>query len=283
MLTKVTAEIYEIIMPRTYKLTSEARENLLKESQKWREEFSAIAKSKDPSAGVAKPLVNVVDGLCSTLHHALEQVEELHAKKDRLALGLEQTSEMAASSLTDLGVAQKKIETLEKDHGNTKRVANNTDRRCNRALNFVQQLQLDNSAKVIELRGIPMTLKKEGYLDLEAVFQQLMNYIRCIGIKPVYIRRMPQAGKDRRDPPAVKVTLLTIGDKIRIYNAFDSALREHKTLPFGISNEIPLYALGAYKHQLHIAAEVRAKYPGVKTRVGIARSAAWPVLCYGHK
>ena len=78
-------------MPRTYKLTSEARENLLKESQKWREEFSAIAKSKDPSAGVAKPLVNVVDGLCSTLHHALEQVEELHAKKDRLALGLEQT------------------------------------------------------------------------------------------------------------------------------------------------------------------------------------------------
>ena len=270
-------------MPRTYKLTSEARENLLKESQKWREEFSAIAKSKDPSAGVAKPLVNVVDGLCSTVHHALEQVEELHSKKDRLALGLEQTSEMAASSLNDLGVAQKKIENLEEDHGNTKRLANNTDRRCNRALNFIQQKQLDDSAKVIVLRGIPMTVKKEGYLDLEAVFNQLMDSIRCVGIRPVYIRRMPQAGKDRRDPPAVKVTLLTIGDKIRIYNAFDNALRQHKTLPFGISNEIPLYALGAYKHQLRIAAEVRAKYPGVKTRVGISRNATWPAITVREK
>ena len=138
-----------------------------------------------------------------------------------MALGLEQTSEMAASSLNDLGVAQKKIETLEEDHGNTKRIAN-TDRRCNRALNFIQQKQLYDSAKVIVLRGIPMTLKKEGYLDFEAVFNQLMDSIRCVGIRPVYIRRMPQAGKDRRDPPAVKVTLLTIGDKIRIYNAFDN-------------------------------------------------------------
>ena len=89
---------------------------------------------------------------------------------------------------------------------------------------------------------------------------------------------MPQAGRDRKDPPAIKVTLLTIGDKVRIYNAFDAALKEHKTIPFGIANEIPQYALGSYKLQLKIAAEIRAKNPGVKTRVDIAHNATWPAI-----
>ena len=115
-------------------------------------------------------------------------------------------------------------------------------------------------------------------MDLENLFQQLLSSIRLGGIKPTYIRRMPQAGRDRKDPPAIKVTLLTIGDKVRIYNAFDAALKEHKTIPFGIANEIPQYALGSYKLQLKIAAEIRAKNPGVKTRVGIARNATWPAI-----
>ena len=138
-------------------------------------------------------------------------------------------------------------------------------------------MQLEQSATVIVLRGIrPRTQKKENYMDLEQLFQQVMQSIRVDGIRPIFIRRLPQAGANRNEPAALKVKLLTLGDKVRIYAAFDAALKEHQHLPFGVANEIPQYALGSYKYQMRVAAEVRAKYPGTKTRVGIARNSTWP-------
>ena len=270
-------------MPKSFKLTSEARENLLKEAQKWREEFALIAKSKDPTAMVAKPLVAMVDGVCSSVNHTMEKVEEIQKTQGRMALGMERTTGMATTALADLGEQQKKVEAIDGDHEATKKLAHSTDRRCNRALNYVQKLQLENSAKVIVVRGIHQQAKKEGYIELQQLIQQVFASINVVGIRPTYVRRMPQAGKDRKDPPAVKIALQTVGDKITIYNAFDTALQAHKTLPFGISNEIPQYALGSYKHQQRIAAELRSKYPGTKTRVGIARNATWPTITVREK
>ena len=265
-------------MPRSFKLTSEAREALLKDAQAWRDSFSNLAKSKDPSAAaVAKPIVGFVDGISASVNHALEQVDALKEESEKTVNGINKQMGMTQAALGDLSEQQKVISQLEDDHDATKKLGNSNDKRCNRALNYIQRMQLEQSATVIVLRGIrPRTQKKESYMDLVQLFQQVMQSIRVDGIRPIFVRRLPQAAANRNEPAALKVKLLTLEDKVRIYAAFDAALKEHQHLPFGVANEIPQYALGSYKYQMRLAAEVRAKYPGTKTRVGIARNATWP-------
>jgi len=265
-------------MPRTFKLTSEARESLLKDAQTWRESFTAIARSKDPAAAVAKPLVGLVDGVCSSVNHALEQVEGLQIHNAKLSEGLDKAMNVATAALADLGEQQKRMVALEEDYDKTRKLANNNERRCNRALNFVQRIQLEHSSTVLVIRGIEQKNRRESYFELEDLFQQIMRSIRLDNIIPTYVRRLPQMGNNRRDPPAIKANLASLGDKIRIYHAFEKAVKEHKVLPFSVTNEIPQYALGSYKHHMKVAAEVRAMNPGVKTRVGIARNAIWPSI-----
>ena len=59
---------------------------------------------------------------------------------------------IAEATVENLEEHQKRVESLEEDHDTTKRLANNTDRSCNRALNFMQRMQLDNSAKSTEVK-----------------------------------------------------------------------------------------------------------------------------------
>ena len=272
-------------MPRSFKATSEARESLLKEAQAWRDTFSAIAKSKDVTAAtVAKPLVTFIDGISSSVNHTLEQVEVLQDDTGKLAKGMDKTMGMAQSALVDVDTTQKRMEHLEQDHDNTKKVSGSNEKKCNRALSYIQQMQLEHSSTVIVLRGIAKrTPKRESYTELEELFRQVMRSIKIDNIRPIYVRRLPQAGANSREPPAIKASLYTVGDKIRIYNTFDQALKNNQQLPFGVSNEIPKYALGSYKHMMRVATEVRAKHPGTKTRVGIARNASWPAITVRRK
>ena len=100
-------------MPRSFKLTSEARESLLKDAQAWRDTFSAIARSKDvAAASVAKPL-GFVDGISSSVNHALEQVEVLKEESSKLASGMDKSMGVATAALGDLGEQHKKIAQLE--------------------------------------------------------------------------------------------------------------------------------------------------------------------------
>ena len=272
-------------MPRSFKATSEDRESLLKEAQAWRDTFSAIARSKDVTAAtVAKPMVTFIDGISSSVNHTMEQVEVLQAETGKLATGMDKTMGVAQSALVDVDAPQKRMEHLEQDHDTTKKLSGTNEKKCNRALSHIQKMQLEHSATVIVLRGIaPRTPRRETYTELEELFRQVMKSIKIDNIYPIYVRRLPQAGANRREPPAIKASLHTVGDKIRIYNAFDQALKTNQQLPFGVSNEIPVYALGSYKHQMRVAAEIRAKYPGTKTRVGIACNASWPSITVRRK
>ena len=55
------------------------------------------------------------------------------------------------------------------------------------------------------------------------------------------------------DHPALRIELGGVGDKIKIYQAIDYMIKNGKKVAAQVNNEIPEYAIKAYKTQCWIA------------------------------
>ena len=80
------------------------------------------------------------------------------------------------------------------------------------------------------------------------------------------------------DHPALRIELGGVGDKIKIYLAVDYMIKNGKKVAAQVNNEIPEYAIKAYKTQCRIATYLRKRDASIKTRVGIDRGDIWPSI-----
>ena len=80
------------------------------------------------------------------------------------------------------------------------------------------------------------------------------------------------------DHPAHGIKLRGVGDKIKIYQAIDYMIKNGKKVAAQVNNEIPKYAIKAYKTQCRIVTYLRKRDASIKTRVGIDRGDIWPSI-----
>ena len=67
------------------------------------------------------------------------------------------------------------------------------------------------------------------------------------------------------DHAALRIELSGVGDKIKIYQAIDTQVKAGRRIAFLINNEIPEYAIKAYKTQCRIATQIRKRDGNIKT------------------
>ena len=143
------------------------------------------------------------------------------------------------------------------------------------------KLQLERSQSVVVIRNLaPLTKNKETYEDLEKLIARMLKELTLSreGIRVNAVKRLQRSKLDKTgEYPALRVELSGVGDKIKIYQAIEQQVKSGRRVAFQISNEIPEYAIKAYKAQCKIATVIRKMDANVKTRVGIERGISGPL------
>ena len=141
--------------------------------------------------------------------------------------------------------------------------------------NALCKLQLERSQSVIIIRNLaPSTSNHETYEDLEKCVGKMLKdlHVNRDGIQINSVRRLQRSKMDKSgDHPALCIKLGGVGDKIKIYQAIDYMIKNGKKVTAQVNNEIPEYAIKAYKTQCRFATYLRKRDASIKTCVGIDR------------
>ena len=159
------------------------------------------------------------------------------------------------------------------------KAAKEAERRGRSNLTTIQRIQLERAHSSIIVRNLKADTRNETYDDMKRDFEKVTGALDLNDIRINYIRRLPSPrGDPSTEPLALKVELVCLGDKIKLFVAMEAMARRKMHLPYQISNEIPNYAMNQYKHLSRVVAEVRRSNPGIKTRTGILRGDIEPSI-----
>ena len=269
-------------MPLKFNNTEEARKLVLDESKKWRQALEKAKTSKDGVKDVAAAMVTATDTIVSAQVHTMDQVMDIKKEQGIVREGLEKANramDMLANEHDEIKVVvnkQEKVqETVSKD-------AEKAAYRAKAATVALYKLQLERSQSVVVIRNLaPLTKNKETYEDLEKLIARMLKELTLSrdGIRVNAVKRLQRSKMDKTgEYPALRVELSGVGDKIKIYQAIEQQVKSGRRVAFQISNEIPEYAIKAYKAQCKIATIIRRMDANVKTRVGIERGDLWPTI-----
>ena len=147
-------------------------------------------------------------------------------------------------------------------------------------LTHIQRLELARSEKIIIAKGMALlTQAKEKQDELRNAAMGAFQATGSQGITLTYARQLQRVKGDRGTaPPAMRVTLSCLTDKLILYDAVRQKIQEGISIPYSFQNEIPKYALGLHKQLNKVAMEIRRMDRDIKTRVTMTRGDHWPVL-----
>ena len=269
-------------MPLKFNNSDEARKFILDESKKWRASLEKAKTSKDGAKETATVMVNATDALVSAQTHTIDAVMVLQREQAVVQGGLEKANTAMDMLSAENTTIKDTVNRQERDQEAAAKEADKAAVRAKAHQNWLYRLQLERSQAVIVIRNLPpMTNARETYDDMEkAVLRMLKElHINRDGIRINSVRRLQRSKQDRSgDHPALRVELGGVGDKIKIYQAVDMLIKGGKRLTFQINNEIPEYAIKAYKTQCRVATHIHKRDPNIKTRVGIERGDIWPTI-----
>ena len=190
----------------------------------------------------------------------------------------EQALKDAAKEMDKL---RKQVKELQTAQEKTTKTVEEASQKQKTNLTKVQQIQLTQSENVNICRNIkPITKNKtESYEELEAAFSRAVREILSHDVKVAHVKRLQKVkGDTSRGPSTMRVELANRGDKIKIFRAVEQMVKNQAQFDYTFTNEIPQYALNAYKHLNKVALVVRQSHKGVKTRVTINPGDHWPSL-----
>ena len=273
-------------MPKTYTSTGEARNSLLQQSKKWREEFKAL-KDKSKKAedqALIKTIDGALDDVVSTTTHVLEKQEDLEVKVAKIGEGADVANKLAMENVEAVNELQKNVKEDDTYIKDLRKRADELERKAKSSLSIGHSIQLERSACGIICRNIrPVTASQfEKYEEMERAFTIAMT---TVGYTPgvAYVRRLRRTkGDEKAGPAPLLVTLTTPGERAKLYNAIDRATRAGKQLGFSVTSEIPKYAIPTYKYMGRLATIIRAQFPELRTRVNIPRGEIWPTVSVKH-
>ena len=266
-------------MPLTFKTGDEMRDRMAGEGRKWRNALKK-AKEADAKSGVAlvaDTVVGALDEVAGCVNYISHNQDKAKKRVDHLEEGVDIAVRNAEKSLTDhtslrddLAACRKKLEKLEK-----------VERKIKSNTTAIQRGDLDRSSTVVICRNIkPVTSQRESYADLERAFMAQMKPLKLDKVIHIdYVKRLMKSRSDTSGAsPLLRVTLASVGEKRKLYEAVSTYVRAGNQYEPSFHNEIPGYALGAQRHLNKLAAFMRNKDESVKTRVSILKGDVWPSI-----
>ena len=269
-------------MPLRFGTSDEARKTILDESKKWRTVLEKARGAKDGLKEVANTVIAANDVLVSAQAFTLEKIDQISSGQGALEGGLDKTQKAVDMLSTEHLAIKDAVNKNEKRLDSGDKEAERLTVRAKAAQNAIHRLQLERSQSVIVIRNLaPMSTGKESYADLEVLVAKLLKdlHVNREGIRVNTVKRLQRSKHDKSgEYPALRVELGGIGDKIKMYQAVDRMIKEGKRVVFQMTNEIPEYAIKAYKNQCRIATILRKYDRDIKTRVNIERGDLWPSI-----
>ena len=264
-------------MPPILRSATEAKLHVLESSKKWRAEFPKTKLVKDLTVSCARCLDDMTAGQVFAIE-AIQQMENNTAKAISIAQKNEQALKDAAKELDKL---KKQVKELQSAQEKTDKTVEETSQKQKTNITKVQQIQLAQSENVLICRNIkPITKNKtESYEEPEAAFSRAVREILSHDVKVAHVKRLQKVkGDTSRGSSTMRVELANRGDKIKIFHAVEHMVKNQEHFDYTFTNEIPQYALNAYKHINKVALVVRQSHKGMKSRVTINPGDHWPSL-----
>ncbi len=267
-------------MPQTFKTPEEARNDLLEKTRSWRASFTALAGSKTKEMKeMATTLTGVVDSMAAQQSFVFTAQAQQEGEIQSLVSGMDLIARTNDTISEQMTKETEEREKLEKIVRNMEKTVDANERRSRTNLTTSQRMQLDRSQTSIIVRNVRQDVRPETYPDTLRAFEKVTRHLRLNNIRVNYIRRLPAARGDRRqEPPALRVELSCLGDKIMIFSVMEKMIQDRVKIIYPISNEIPNYAMNGFKYLSRVATEVRRSDPDLKTRVLIARGDIMPTI-----
>lgn len=252
---------------------------LLEASKKWRMEIRSAEKAEKPMEVVTATVSCALDQLSTTQVNAIDKIK-VNAERTRLATrGSEIANSLAEKAMGAASDAKKETSALAEKA--TKRFKE-LSIRTKSNLSHIQRLELARSENVVIAKGIPAMTRagqKETQGDLRAAANAAFQATGAQGVTITYVRRLQRVKGDRGTaPPAMRISLSCLTDKLILYDAVKQKISQGIPVPYSFQNEIPKYALGLHKSLNKIAMEIRRMDRNIKTRVAMTKGDNWPVL-----
>ena len=266
-------------MPRGFSSTTDAKNSLLEASKKWRAEFKAKPATSEVKA-LSHTVTGALDDLVAAQIHTFDQVKANAEAAANANVGTDVANKLATHAAQEVDAMQERMAAVTKESKEARNVAEESVRRGKSNLTHIQVLQLKDTETVLICRNIESLAKgrEESYEDMEAAFKAVMDYMGVI-VKVNHVRRLQRVkGDTAKGPATMRVQLSCVGDKIKIFNAIEGLVKRKAKFSFTFHNEIPSYAMDAFKFLSKVAVEVRILEPDTKTRVAILRGEHWPTL-----
>ena len=266
-------------MPRGFSSTSDAKASLLEASKKWRAEFKSKPATTEVKA-LSQAVTGALDDLVAAQVHTLDQVKANMEAAANANAGADVANKLATHAAQDLDEIQEKLTEVAKESKEAKAVVEESIRRGKSNLTHIQILQLRDTETVLICRNIESLAqgREETYEEMEAAFKAVMDFMG-VEAKVNHIKRLQRVkGDTAKGPATMRVQLSCLGDKIKIFNAIEQLVKKKAKFSFTFHNEIPAYAMNAFKFLSKVAVEVRHMEPDTKTRVAIMKGDHWPTL-----
>ena len=240
-------------MPLRFNNTEEARKLVLNESKKWRAALEKSKTQKEGAKDIATSMVAATDVIVSTQVFTLDTIAGVQAEQAVVREGMERTSEAVDMLAKEHEQIQLAVNDSEKEREAMSKGSENAALKLRAAQNALYKLQLERSQSVIIIRNLaPITSNCETYEDLEKCVGKLLKdlHVNRDEIRINSVRRLQRSKMDKSgDHPALRIELGGVGDKIKIYQAIDYMIKNGKKVAAQVNNEIPEYAIKAYKTQ----------------------------------
>lgn len=258
-------------------VTTDESIKLLEASKKWRAELRRIELHEENLEPLVKTVAGALEDLVTTQVGTIEQVKSTGTTAKHAAKGADLAQEIAKKAV-NLATENESKFTAAMQSANKR--LQEMEIRGKAALSQLQKLELAQSESTIVAKGVgPMTLGRESQEDMRRALNLAFQTLQVGGINIEYTKRLQRVKGDRGvNPPAMKVKLSNVTDKLRLYDAMKRATANGNNITYEFQNEVPRYALNSHKQQHRIAQEIRKIDKNLKTRVSMVKGEAWPQI-----
>ena len=251
---------------------------LLEASKRWRADIIGAADNQEsPLESMSSAVTGALDGIVTAQMGTLDRSRQAMTTAKKALDGASLATGVANRALE----ATARTETrMQEGEASTSAKIKELDLRTKNTLTQLQQLELAKTETTILAKGIiAATNGKETQEDLRRALSVVFGQLQVPEVKIEHARRMQRVkGDNMRKPPAMKIKLGSVSDKLRVYEALKRATSQGVPIPYEFSNEVPSYALNSHKSLHKVALELRRIDPQVKTRVSMGKGDNWPVL-----
>ena len=250
---------------------------LLEASKRWRAEFRKAETNEDLVVQLSAAVSGAFDELTAATVKNMDKIKGAVATATSANNGANIANGLANKAVN---MAQENLATLTAQEAATSKRLAELELRTKAAMNQLQKYELAKSETTVMAKGIsPTTNSRESQDDLKRAIGSAIRGLNVQGVTIEFARRLQRVRGDRlTGPPALKVTLGSVADKLKIYEAIRAATQQGKHIPFEIQNEIPQYTLGTHKQLNKIALEMRKQDRNLKTRVSMLKGDQWPQI-----